>query len=213
MSALKNRASSHYYLTKMQKNLIENLSKIIAKLPGMGPRVAKRVVLHLAVSKEKTLLPLIENLQALNDKIHNCEICGNLDEGRVCGICKNPNRDENLICVVEEVADLWAIERAENYKGYYHVLGGKLSAISGTNIEDLSLEQLFTRLKTSKIKEVIIATSATIDGQTTAHFLAESLKDFEVRVTRLAYGIPVGSELDYLDDGTISIAFKTRGEF
>jgi recombination protein RecR len=197
----------------MQKNLIENLSKIIAKLPGMGPRVAKRIVLQLAASKEKTLLPLIASLQTLNDKIHNCEICGNLDEGKACGICKNPNRDESLICIVEEVADLWAIERAENYKGRYHVLGGKLSAISGTNIEDLSLDQLFSRLKASKVKEIIIATSATIDGQTTAHFLAESLKDFEIKVTRLAYGIPVGSELDYLDDGTISIAFKTRSEF
>jgi recombination protein RecR len=197
----------------MQKNLIENLSKIISKLPGMGPRVAKRVVLHLAANKEKTLLPLIENLQALNDKIHNCEICGNLDEGRVCGICNNNNRDQNLICIVEEVADLWAIERAENYKGLYHILGGKLSAISGTNIEDLNLDQLFKRLKNSAAKEVIIATSATIDGQTTAHFIAESLKDFSVKVTRLAYGIPVGSELDYLDEGTISIAFKTRAEF
>lgn len=197
----------------MQTNIIENLSKIIAKLPGMGPRVAKRVVLHLAGNKEKTLLPLIENLQALFDKIHNCEICGNLDEGKVCGICSNNNRDEKLICIVEEVADLWAIERAENYKGRYHILGGKLSAISGINIEDLNLEQLFKRLRNSEVKEVIIATSATIDGQTTAHFLSESLKDFEVKVTRLAHGIPVGSELDYLDEGTISIAFKTRAEF
>lgn len=197
----------------MQTNIIENLSKIISKLPGMGPRVAKRVVLHLAGNKEKTLLPLIENLQALFDKIHNCEICGNLDEGRVCGICSNNNRDEKLICIVEEVADLWAIERAENYKGRYHILGGKLSAISGINIEDLNLEQLFKRLRNSEVKEVIIATSATIDGQTTAHFLSESLKDFEVKVTRLAHGIPVGSELDYLDEGTISIAFKTRAEF
>lgn len=207
------KPSSTFLKIKMQVNIIENLSKIIARLPGMGPRVAKRVVLHLAVNKEKILLPLIENLQALNDKIHNCEICGNLDEGRVCGICKNPNRDESLICIVEEVADLWAIERAESYKGRYHILGGKLSAISGVNIEDLNLEKLFKRFEDSAAKEVIIATSATIDGQTTAHFLAENLKDFNVKVTRLAYGIPVGSELDYLDEGTISIAFKTRGEF
>ncbi len=197
----------------MQINIIENLSKIIARLPGMGPRVAKRVVLHLAANKEKILLPLIENLQALNDKIHNCENCGNLDEGRLCGICLNPSRDQSIICVIEEVADLWAIERAENYKGHYHILGGKLSAISGVNIEDLKLEPLFSRLKNSAVKEIIIATSATIDGQTTAHFIAENLKDFNVKVTRLAYGIPVGSELDYLDEGTISIAFKTRSEF
>ncbi|MDX2083194.1 MAG: recombination mediator RecR [Rickettsiales bacterium] len=197
----------------MQKNIIENLSKIIAKLPGMGPRVAKRIVLNLAANKEKTLLPLIASLQALNDKIHNCENCGNLDENEICNICANSNREQNIICIVEEVADLWAVERAQSYKGVYHVLGGKLSAISGTNIEDLNLKQLFDRCKNSQIKEVIIATSATIDGQTTAHFLAESLKDFPLKITRLTYGIPVGSELDYLDEGTISIAFKTRSEF
>lgn len=197
----------------MQKNLIENLSKIISKLPGMGPRIAKRIVLHLAGNKEKILLPLIENLRLLHEKIHNCEICGNLDEGRVCAICSNPKRDESLICVVEEVADLWAIERAENYRGKYHVLGGNLSAISGKTIEDLNLNSLYSRLKKGEVKEVIIATSATIDGQTTAHFIAENLKDFEVKVTRLAYGIPVGSELDYLDEGTIAIAFRTRSEF
>jgi recombination protein RecR len=197
----------------MQKNLIENLSKIISKLPGMGPRIAKRIVLHLAGNKEKFLLPLIENLRLLNEKIHNCEICDNLDEGRVCAICSNQKRDESLICVVEEVADLWAVERAENYRGKYHVLGGNLSAISGKTIEDLNLNSLYSRLKKGEVKEVIIATSATIDGQTTAHFIAENLKDFDVRVTRLAYGIPVGSELDYLDEGTIAIAFKTRSEF
>ncbi len=197
----------------MQKNLIENLSKIISKLPGMGPRIAKRIVLHLAGNKEKILLPLIENLRLLNEKIHNCEICGNLDEGRVCAICLNQKRDESLICVVEEVADLWAVERAENYRGKYHVLGGNLSAISGKTIEDLNLNSLYSRLRKGEVKEVIIATSATIDGQTTAHFIAENLKDFDVRVTRLAYGIPVGSELDYLDEGTIAIAFKTRSEF
>jgi recombination protein RecR len=197
----------------MQKNLIENLSKIIAKLPGMGPRIAKRIVLHLANNKEKTLLPLIENLQALHDKIHNCEICGNLDEGKICAICANNGRDNSVICVIEEVADLWAIERAENYHGKYHVLGGNLSAISGKTIEDLNLENLYLRLKEGNTKEVIIATSATIDGQTTAHFLAENLKEFSVKTTRLAHGIPVGSELDYLDEGTISIAFKTRSEF
>jgi recombination protein RecR len=197
----------------MQKNLIENLSKIIAKLPGMGPRIAKRIVLNLAENKSKTLLPLIENLQALYDKIHHCEICGNLDEGKTCAICLSETRDKSLLCVVEEVADVMAIERAENYRGKYHVLGGNLSAISGKNIEDLNLKNLYTRLQKNEIVEVIIATSATLDGQTTAHFIAENLKDFKVKVTRLAYGIPVGSELDYLDEGTISIAFKSRSEF
>ncbi|MBU6339319.1 MAG: recombination mediator RecR [Rickettsiales bacterium] len=196
----------------MEENLIENLSKIISKLPGLGPRAAKRVVLNLANNKDKTLLPLISALQNLYDKIHNCDICGNLDQGNICKICSNQNRDESVICVVEEVADLWAIERAENYKGRYHILGGNLSAISGKSIEDLNLEKLYKRLK-GQVKEVIIATSATIDGQTTAHFIAENLKDFNVKTTRLAYGIPVGSELDYLDEGTISIALKTRSEF
>jgi recombination protein RecR len=196
----------------MQQNIIESLSRIIAKLPGMGPRIAKRIVLNLATNKEKTLLPLIENLKFLNDEIHNCEICGNLDEGLICKICSNKSRDTNLICVVEEVADLWAIERAENYRGKYHVLGGNLSAMSGKAIDDLNLESLYRRLKKSDISEIIIATSATIDGQTTAHFLAENLKEFQIKITRLTHGIPVGSELDYLDEGTIAIAFKTRSE-
>ena len=179
----------------------------------MGPRIAKRIVLNLANNKEKTLLPLIENLKMLNEKVHNCKICGNLDEGEICGICDSLNRDNSVISVVEEVADLWAIERTQSYRGKYHVLGGNLSAISGKSIEDLNLETLYSRVKNSEIKEVIIATSATIDGQTTAHFIAESLKDLPIKVTRLTHGVPIGSELDYLDEGTISIAFKTRSEF
>lgn len=197
----------------MQKNLIENLSKIISKLPGMGPRIAKRIVLHLAQNKEKSLLPLIENLQALRDKIHACENCGNLDEGNICAICANVSRDHSIICVVEEVADLWAIERAQNYRGTYHVLGGNLSAVSGKTVEDLNIDSLQARLEKGGINEIIIATSATIDGQTTAHFIAEIIKEFSIKTTRLAHGIPVGSELDYLDEGTIAIAFKTRSEF
>ncbi|MBM3580318.1 MAG: recombination protein RecR, partial [Alphaproteobacteria bacterium] len=163
--------------------------------------------------KEKILQPLIENLQALSDMIHKCEICGNLDEGNICGICANTQRDASIICIVEEIADLWAIERAGNYRGKYHVLGGNLSAISGKTIADLNLDSLYSRLEQKGITEIIIATSATIDGQTTAHFLAENLREFKTKITRLAYGIPVGSELDYLDEGTISIAFKTRLEF
>ena len=193
--------------------MIEQLSKIISKLPGLGPRIAKRIVLYLANNKEKILIPLIENLQELNDKINNCQTCGNLDEGDICAICKDENRDKSIICIIEEVADLWAIERAQNYKGTYHILGGNLSAISGKTIEDLNIESLYKRIKEGEVKEVIIATSATIDGQTTAHFLAENLKEYDLVTTRLAHGIPVGSELDYLDEGTISIAFKTRAEF
>lgn len=197
----------------MEQNIIENLSKIIAKLPGLGPRAAKRVILHLANNKEKSLLPLIKSLQSLNDNIHNCQICDNLDEGEVCSICASNVRDKSIICIVEEVADLWAIERAGNYKGVYHILGGNLSAISGKTIDDLNLSNLYNRLKQGEVREVVIATSATLDGQTTAHFLSDQLKEFNIKVTRLAYGIPVGSELDYLDEGTISIAFKSRSEF
>lgn len=197
----------------MEQNFIDQLSKSISKLPGLGPRIAKRIVLHLANNKEKSLLPLIQGLQALNDRVHKCKICGNLDEGEICGICKNQKRDDGLVCVVEEVADLWAIERAEIYRGKYHVLGGKLSAMSGMTIEDLNLDSLHKRLKEASAKEIIIATSATIDGQTTAHFLTENLKDYGAKITHLTYGIPLGSELDYLDEGTINIAFKTRSEF
>lgn len=194
-------------------NAIENLSRIIARLPGLGPRIAKRIVLHLANKKESVLTPLIQSLQILNDKISNCEICGNLDEGKICSICLSGNRDESIICIVEEISDLIAIERCQNFRGKYHILGGNLSATYGKTIEDLNLDALYRRLEDSAVKEIIIATSATIDGQTTAHFLAENLREFPVKITRLAYGIPVGSELDYLDEGTISIAFKTRTEF
>ncbi len=197
----------------MSGKLIENLSKTISKLPGMGPRIAKRIILNLAENKDKTLLPLIEGLKTLHEKVNNCQICGNLDEGVICEICLSSNRDNSTICVVEEVADLWAIERTKNYRGKYHILGGNLSAISGKTIEDLNITKLQDRAKDSAIKEIIIATSATIDGQTTAHFIAECLKDLPVRVTRLTHGVPIGSELDYLDEGTISIAFKTRSEF
>lgn len=198
---------------------IDSLSKIISKLPGLGPRIAKRIVLNLANNKEKTLLPLISALQNLHDNIQNCKSCNNLDEDEYCKICLDQNRDKSIICVVEEVADLWAVERANDFKGIYHILNGNLSAMSGKTIDDIDIKGLFNRIKKSKedkkpeIKEVIIATSATMDGQTTAHFLQESLAEFNLKVTRLAYGIPVGSELDYLDDGTISIAFKSRSEF
>lgn len=197
----------------MEQNFIDQLSKTMSKLPGLGPRIAKRIVLHLANNKHKHLLPLIQGLQGLNDRVHKCQICGNLDEGEICGICKNQKRDDALLCIVEEVADLWAIERAETFRGKYHVLGGKLSAISGVTIEDLNLDSLHKRLKENAAKEIIIATSATIDGQTTAHFLTENLKEYNAKITHLTYGIPLGSELDYLDEGTINIAFKTRSEF
>lgn len=197
----------------MQENIIEQATKTLSKLPSLGPRVAKRIILQLASNKEKSLLPLIKLLQNLNEKVHQCKICANIDEGEICKICKNERRDNSIICVVEEVSDLWAIERAEIFKGKYHILGGKLSALSGVSIENLNLDNLHKRLKDGEVKEIIIATSATIDGQTTAHFLTENLKEYGLKMTRLAYGMPMGSELDYLDDGTINIAFKSRSEF
>ena len=197
----------------MQKNIIDNLAKIFAKLPGMGPRIGKKIVLELASNKEKFLIPLIEYLSELNEKIHNCEICGNIDEGRVCKICLDENRDKNILCVVEEVGDLWAIERSKNYYGKYHVLGGNLSAISGKTIEDLNFSSLISRVKNDNFSEIIIATGATIDGQNTAHYIADFLQEFNLKITRLGYGIPIGSDIDYLDEGTISVALKTRSKF
>lgn len=200
----------------MNNNLIENLTKSISKLPGMGPRIAKRILLYLACNKEKILLPLIENLTKIYQQIDRCIECGNLDQTNICSICQDQNRNHLVICVVEEIADLWAIERSnekqKNYQGIYHVLNGKLSASEGKGIDDLNFSKLIQRVKDNNIEEIIIATSATIDGQTTAHFIAEILKDFNVKITRLAHGIPLGSELDYLDDGTISIALNYRSK-
>lgn len=200
----------------MSQNYIENLSKIIAKLPSMGPRISKRIILHLASNKNKVLIPLINALKDIDQYINNCKICGNLDEGEICAICQDESRDKSIICIVEEVADLWAIERSfertKSYRGLYHVLNGKLSARAGQGIEDLSIDKLIQRIKESNIQEVIIATSATIDGQTAAHFLTEILKEYNIKISRLAHGIPIGSEIDYLDDGTISIALNSRKE-
>ncbi|NBX53010.1 MAG: recombination protein RecR [Proteobacteria bacterium] len=197
----------------MATNVIENLSKIIAKLPGMGPRIAKKIVLTLALNKEKYLKPLILYLNELNEKVHNCDVCGNIDEERVCKICLDEKRDKTTLCIVEEVGDLWAIERSKNFNGKYFVLGGNLSAISGKNIEDLNFNKLISRVQNENFLEIIIATSATIDGQNTAHYIVDLLSNYDVKITRLGHGIPIGSELDYLDEGTISIALKTRSNF
>ena len=197
----------------MKKNIIENLVKIIAKLPGLGPRIAKKIVLMLASNKEKYLKPLIEYLQYLNDEVDNCINCNNIDEGKECSICLDLNRDKNILCIVEEVADLWAIERSGNYNGKYYVLGGNLSAMTGKNIEDLNFNKLIHFIKNNNFNEIIIATSATLDGQNTAHFIFDLLQEFNVKTSRLTYGIPIGCQLDYLDEGTISIALKTRTKF
>lgn len=197
----------------MSQGLIEKVSKDLSKLPTLGPRASRKIILELCNNKDKSLSSLIDSLNSLRQNVHQCQKCHNLDEGHICQICLSKNRDVTKLCVVEEVADLWAIERAQNYNGLYHCLGGRLSASCGVGIEDLNIDTLNRRLQEGEFKELIIATSATIDGQTTAHFLTENVKDFDLKITHLAHGIPIGSELDYLDEGTIDIAFKTRREF
>jgi recombination protein RecR len=197
----------------MSKNIIESSVKIIAKLPGLGPRIARKIVLTLAINKDKFLKPLIEYLNQLNDHIHICKTCGNIDEGETCSICLDEKRDAKILCIVEEIADLWAIEKSKIFNGKYFVLGGNLSAISGNGIENLNFEKLLSLITKENFNEIIIATSSTIDGQNTAHYIVDLLSNFNVKITRLGYGIPIGSELDYLDEGTISMAIKTRSIF
>ena len=194
----------------MTANEIDSLIHLLSKLPGIGPRSARRVTLHLIKKKETLLEPLARAMKAAAEKIQTCSICGNLDTINPCSLCLNGKRDGSVICVVEEVADLWALERSATYGGSYHVLGGVLSPLDGVGPEDLMLDGLITRACVNGVTEVILATSATVDGKTTAHYITERLVDCNVKVTALAHGIPVGGELDYLDDGTLSAALKER---
>lgn len=196
----------------MQGNDIEKLTKMIAKLPALGARSARRIVLHLLKKKDSSLLPLIAALQDVADNIKKCPICGNFDTDEPCAICADAARDAELVCVVQDVADLWAMERVGLYKGQYHVLGGILSALDGITPEDLNIESLFSRLNQGVIKEVILALPATIDGQITTHYLLSRLKEYPLKVTTLAQGLPLGAELDYMDDGTIQLALSARKE-
>lgn len=196
----------------MQGKEIEKLTKIIAKLPALGTRSARRIVLQLLKKKETALLPLITALQEVADNVKKCPICGNFDTQEPCSVCQDTNRDKETVCVVQDVADLWAMERVGLYRGQYHVLGGILSALDGVTPDDLNVEGLFARLPSGVIKEVILALPATIDGQITAHYLLSRLKEFPVKVTTLAQGIPLGAELDYMDDGTIQLALSARKE-
>ena len=196
----------------MQGKEIEKLTKIIAKLPALGTRSARRIVLQLLKKKETALLPLITALQEVADNVKKCPICGNFDTQEPCSVCQDTTRDKETVCVVQDVADLWAMERVGLYRGQYHVLGGILSALDGVTPDDLNVEGLFARLPSGVIKEVILALSATIDGQITAHYLLSRLKEFPVKVTTLAQGIPLGAELDYMDDGTIQLALSARKE-
>ena len=196
----------------MQGNDIEQLVKLIAKLPALGARSARRIVLHLLKKKEATLLPLISALQNVADNIKKCPICGNFDTDEPCAVCADTARDTEVVCVVQDVADLWAMERVGVYRGQYHVLGGILSALDGITPEDLNIESLFLRLSAGHIHEVILALPATIDGQITNHYLLSRLKEYPVKVTTLAQGLPMGGELDYMDDGTIQLALSARKE-
>ncbi len=192
---------------------IERLIGLLAKLPGLGPRSARRAALHLLKRKDALLGPLGAALAAAAENVRQCSRCGNLDASDPCAICSDPRRDDSLICVVEDVADLWALERASGYKGRFHVLGGTLSALDGVGPEDLNIAGLVARARGNQVREIILATNATVDGQTTAHYVTDRLEDCNVTVSRLAHGIPVGGELDYLDDGTLSAALKARRPF
>jgi len=182
----------------------------LAKLPGLGPRSARRAILHLMKRRESLMLPLAEALAAAARSVRPCSTCGNLDTVDPCGICADRRRDPHTICVVEDVADVWALERAVAFKGRYHVLGGVLSALEGVGPDDLNVDGLVARASDPAITEVILAMNATVDGQTTAHYVADRLAAAGVRISRLAHGVPVGGELDYLDDGTLAQALRAR---
>ena len=192
---------------------LDQLIQLLSKLPGLGPRSARRAALQLIKRKDSVMRPLSTALADVAEHVNPCSTCGNLDTSDPCHICDSDRRDMSTICVIEDVADLWALERAGSYRGRYHVIGGALSALDGIGPDDLNITSLIDRARDEKITEVIIATNATVDGQTTAHYITDRLKDCDVAVTRLAHGVPVGGELDYLDDGTLTAALKSRRPF
>jgi recombination protein RecR len=192
---------------------IERLIQLLAKVPGLGPRSARRAALHLIKKKEQLLAPLASAMGEAVEKVRVCSNCGNVDTADPCMICTNPSRDQSTIIVVEDVSDLWAMERATGLNALYHVLGGTLSPLDGIGPDQLTIRQLVDRIAAGEVKEVILAVNATVEGQTTAHYLTDQLAEFGVRVTRLAHGVPVGGELDYLDEGTLAAALKSRTVF
>lgn len=194
----------------MASHELETLSAALARLPGLGPRSARRAVLHLLKRRESALTPLLRALEVVNERLSTCGVCGNIDTVNPCQICADPRRDARALCVVEDVSDLWALERSRLFPGRFHVLGGHLSALDGVRPEDLSIEALVGRIAAGGIEEVVLAMNATLDGQTTAHYIIERLEQFPVRLTQLAHGLPVGGELDYLDDGTLAQALRAR---
>ncbi len=196
-----------------KNNQIDALIQVLSKMPGLGPRSARRAVLQIIKKKESYMLPLATLLKEVAKGIKTCTVCGNLDTQSPCHVCQDPKRNPAIICVVEDVSDLWALERTASFKGLYHVLGGTLSAIHGIRPEDLNIGKLVGRAKARETTEIILATNATVDGQTTAHYIVECLKGIAVEITVIAHGVPIGGELDYLDDGTLSAALRERKPF
>ena len=192
---------------------IERLVQLLAKLPGLGPRSARRAALHLIKKKDQLLVPLAAAMNVALEAVGTCSTCGNIDTSDPCTICRDPRRDPSKIIIVEDVADLWALERAAAMSARYHVLGGTLSPLDGIGPEDLSIPQLIERAASDEIAEVIIAVNATVEGQTTAHYITDQLDGMNVTISRLAHGVPVGGELDYLDEGTLAAAMRQRRPF
>ena len=192
---------------------IERLIQLLAKVPGLGPRSARRAALHLIKKKEQLLAPLAGAMAEALDKVRVCSTCGNVDTSDPCTVCTDPRRDGATIVVVEDVADLWALERAAVINARYHVLGGTLSPLDGVGPDQLNVRSLVDRVASGEVKEIILAVNATVEGQTTAHYLTDQLAGLDVKVTRLAHGVPVGGELDYLDDGTLAAALRSRTAF
>ncbi|NDV86223.1 recombination protein RecR [Aurantimonas aggregata] len=189
---------------------IERLIQLLAKLPGLGPRSARRAALHLVKRREQLLSPLAAAMAEARDKVTICSVCGNIDTFDPCTVCTDHSRDQTTVIVVEDVADLWALERAKALNAAYHVLGGVLSPLEGVGPDDLTIRQLVERVHRGGIRELVLAVNATVEGQTTAHYLMDQLEGLDVKVTRLAHGVPVGGELDYLDEGTLAAAMRSR---
>jgi recombination protein RecR len=189
---------------------IERLIQLLARLPGLGPRSARRAALFLIKKREQIMAPLASALQVALEKIQICKECGNIDTQNPCAVCSDPRRDASIVIVVADVADLWALERAHALNARYHVLGGTLSPLDGVGPQDLAVDSLISRVEREGVAEVVLALNATVDGQTTAHYITDLLRESRTKVTRLAHGVPVGGELDYLDEGTIGAALRQR---
>lgn len=194
----------------MASQEIENLVQALSRLPGLGPRSARRAVLHLLKRPETTMKPILAAMEQVEANLVTCSICGNVDTRDPCQICSDPRRDDKALCVVEEVSDLWALDKSRLFPGKFHVLGGKLSALDGVRPEDIAIDKLLKRVKAGGIDEVVLAMNATLEGQATAHYIAERMEEYPVRISQLSHGIPVGGELDYLDEGTLAQALRSR---